>query len=446
MLLKLLSQIINKSTDMWIFHCLKEDQHKIMYWNAARKENINEKLWVISKSAKDNCFDLYENEQSNSEDQTANWIKISTSQDDPLKIGIDKWKCVVGFIYQKIKKHIDQSEKIKHGLPFRINMIHIDASNNLKQHYNNCCIYHNEQIIKQISQQSMKCIYNYFIEPFAFSKRQHTLKNESHDHSSQKIKKIKRSLHNKIKTANKKSTAHQIMQKFKQFVSQYSRMARCRVLTYDEYMLLEVLMSAYTETTQIIQPSKDYELLIKILKELNREEIMHLMSVFMYQIYFKHESKIKEWESCHNLYFVMDTNILLDLGKSKIETIMQLFKDNNIRIVIPNIVMQEIDQLKTKNDPVSKTSRDLSEMMYREFSNDTPNTFYVLSSYIKCNRFTNNDDMIIKETLDLHKQKRNSLFTIVTSDKNLLVKCMSKKINCMNMAQFINFCEITQKK
>jgi len=447
-------QLINKCMNMWIFSCFQNNHHKIMYWEQP-SDKLKQPLWIFCKNEKKNHFDFYENElyfnQENQNMKHVNQfkriIKISTIKNNTKtneSASKNKWNLIIKKIYQKISNHIE--EKLNTQNEHHINLIHVDAIGDLKTNYVDFCMKNNLKIIHQLSKTHLQNIQNYFIEPFNYFENNQDIDKTLMKQQEIVVKQMKHSIQQKIKHYNEKPKTQTVIQKFKQFVSQYSRMTRCKVLGYSEYMLLEVLMSAYTKTTQIIQPDKEYELLISILKDLSSEEIMHLMSVFMYQIYFKYETRIKEWESCHNLYFIMDTNVLLDLGKNKIETLLILFKSNNIRVVIPNIVMQEIDQLKTKNDPVSKTSRDISEIMYRDFSQESSNTFYVLSSYVKCNRFSNNDDVIIKETLDLQKQKKTSLMTIVTSDKNLLVKCMSKKINCMNINQFNGFCDLMVKK
>lgn len=437
--------LIARCMNTWIFGCQLNSHYSIIYWQqppVLENQEQPDHLWIIYKNMSNQIVlqkeimrnELLECEHDPNDFENTGCFLLF----DQLNTECS-WSTLQRIVYENIEEHIEK-EKYKEpkyeGLNIRI--VYTDETCTLKDTFYETCLHPNLDQIHSMDDALLENIKNYFVEPFELvTKTQHEEKN---------MKLAETSISLKIKKENIKTKDHNTIQKFKQFISQYSRMARCKILDYSEYMLLEVLMSAYTKTSQLIKSDNEFYYLKTIIQNLNEHEIMHLMSVFAYQLYFKHEYKIKEWESQHHLYIVFDTNILIDLGKSKIEPLIPIFRNNNVKIVIPNVVMQEIDQIKTKNDPVSKVSRDVSSMMYKDFNSHEQNVFYLLSSYIKGNKQFTNDDIILRETIEFQKQKKVSLVILITSDRNLLVKCMSKKITCMNRDQFLSFIEIIKIK
>ena len=134
----------------------------------------------------------------------------------------------------------------------------------------------------------------------------------------------------------------------------------------------------------------------------------------------------------NSLILVIDTNVLLSNLSFLMELRSMLFPNiSKILFLIPWVVLQELDYIKSSNPSLNKNAREAINFLHQEFKDSSKNvigqTMDADLSFVQRQsgvRF-NNDDRILHCCLEQSKKWEgvNVLVVMFTNDKNLVTKC-----------------------
>ena len=133
----------------------------------------------------------------------------------------------------------------------------------------------------------------------------------------------------------------------------------------------------------------------------------------------------------NSLILVIDTNVLLSNLRFLMELRTMLFPNiSKILFLIPWVVLQELDYIKSSNPSLNKSAREAINFLHREFKDSSKNilgqTMDADLSFVQrqANRTSfNNDDRILYCCLEEKKKWEGVIVVMFTNDKNLVTKC-----------------------
>ncbi|KAI6657458.1 Transcriptional protein SWT1 [Oopsacas minuta] len=150
----------------------------------------------------------------------------------------------------------------------------------------------------------------------------------------------------------------------------------------------------------------------------------------------------------NSLILVIDTNILLSNLSFLMELRTILFPNiSKILFLIPWVVLQELDYIKSSNPNLNKTARQAINFLHQEFNDRSKNvigqTMDADLAFVQKQsgvRF-NNDDRILHCCLEQAKKWTgvNVLVVMFSNDKNLVTKCQVNGANVVSRVNILQF-------
>ena len=150
----------------------------------------------------------------------------------------------------------------------------------------------------------------------------------------------------------------------------------------------------------------------------------------------------------NSLILVIDTNVLLSNLSFLMELRTMLFPNiSKILFLIPWVVLQELDYIKSSNPSLNKNAREAINFLHHEFKDSSKNiigqTMDADLSFVQRQagvRF-NNDDRILHCCLEQSKKWEdvNVVVIMFTNDKNLVTKCQVNSASVVSRKNILPF-------
>ena len=150
----------------------------------------------------------------------------------------------------------------------------------------------------------------------------------------------------------------------------------------------------------------------------------------------------------NSLILVIDTNVLLSNLSFLMELRTILFPNiSKILFLIPWVVLQELDYIKSSNPSLNKSAREAISFLHQEFRDSSKNVIgqtmdedLAFVQKLPSVRF-NNDDRILHCCLEQTKKWNgvNVLVVMFTNDKNLVTKCDVNSASVVSRKNILHF-------
>ena len=150
----------------------------------------------------------------------------------------------------------------------------------------------------------------------------------------------------------------------------------------------------------------------------------------------------------NSLILVIDTNVLLSNLSFLMELRTILFPNiSKILFLIPWVVLQELDYIKSSNPSLNKNAREAINFLHQEFRDSSKNVLgqtmdedLAFVNRLQSVRF-NNDDRILHCCLEQIRKWNgvNVLVVMFTNDKNLVTKCEVNSASVVSRKNILQF-------